>query len=38
MAALQAVTVHKGAVYDVEVDAAHAESLDCARIIAQHVS
>jgi chloramphenicol 3-O phosphotransferase len=38
MAAQQAETVHKGVVYDVEVDTTHAESLDCARIIARHVS
>ncbi|GIE92343.1 chloramphenicol phosphotransferase CPT [Actinoplanes regularis] len=37
MAALQAETVHKGVVYDVQVDTTHAESLDCARAIARHV-
>ncbi|MFF8838142.1 chloramphenicol phosphotransferase CPT [Streptomyces sp. NPDC015130] len=37
MAALQAATVHKGVVYDVEVDTTHAETLDCARAIAEHV-
>ncbi|MGW4229939.1 chloramphenicol phosphotransferase CPT [Streptomyces sp. NPDC004980] len=37
-AALQAETVHKGVVYDVEVDTTHTESLHCARTIAQHVS
>ncbi|MEU3721712.1 chloramphenicol phosphotransferase CPT [Streptomyces sp. NPDC031705] len=38
MAALQAETVHKGVEYDVEVDTTRAESLDCARTIAGHVS
>ncbi|GAA2553060.1 hypothetical protein GCM10010435_24280 [Winogradskya consettensis] len=38
MAALQAGTVHRGVVYDVEVDTTHAESVDCARIIARHMS
>ncbi|GIF25416.1 chloramphenicol 3-O phosphotransferase [Actinoplanes tereljensis] len=38
MAAGQAEKVHQGVVYDVEVDTTHAESLDCARVIAQHVS
>ncbi|WP_328472679.1 chloramphenicol phosphotransferase CPT [Actinoplanes sp. NBC_00393] len=38
MAAQQATKVHEGVVYDVEVDTTHAESLDCARIIARHVS
>jgi chloramphenicol 3-O phosphotransferase len=38
MAALQAETVHAGVVYDVEVDTTDAGSLDCARVIAQHVS
>ncbi|MEU3608608.1 chloramphenicol phosphotransferase CPT [Streptomyces sp. NPDC035033] len=38
MAALQAETVHKGVTYDVEVDTTHTESLDCARVIARHVS
>ncbi|MFC4071894.1 chloramphenicol phosphotransferase CPT [Actinoplanes subglobosus] len=37
MAALQAEKVHKGVMYDIEVDTTHAESLDCARVIAQHV-
>jgi chloramphenicol 3-O phosphotransferase len=37
MAARQAETVHRGVAYDVEVDTTHAESLDCARTIAQHV-
>ncbi|MFJ1601256.1 chloramphenicol phosphotransferase CPT [Streptomyces sp. NPDC088261] len=37
MAASQAEVVHRGVVYDVEVDTTHAESLDCARIIAAHV-
>jgi chloramphenicol 3-O phosphotransferase len=38
MAALQAETVHQGVVYDIEVDTTHAGSLDCARIIARHVT
>ncbi|MEV6303313.1 chloramphenicol phosphotransferase CPT [Actinoplanes sp. NPDC051861] len=38
MAALQAEAVHRGVVYDVEVDTTHTESLDCARTIARHVS
>ncbi|GIE77333.1 hypothetical protein Aph02nite_32830 [Actinoplanes philippinensis] len=37
MAARQAEVAHQGVVYDVEVDTTHAESLDCARIIARHV-
>ncbi|SFR28731.1 chloramphenicol 3-O phosphotransferase [Lentzea waywayandensis] len=37
MAASQAEIVHKGVVYDVEVDTSHMESLQCARIIAEHV-
>ena len=37
MAALQAELVHKGVVYDVEVDTGRMESLDCARTIAAHV-
>lgn len=38
MAALQADLVHRGVVYDVEVDTTHTESLDCARAIAARVS
>ncbi|WP_406389234.1 chloramphenicol phosphotransferase CPT [Streptomyces sp. NBC_00887] len=34
MAALQAETVHRGVVYDLEVDTTHTESLDCARVVA----
>jgi chloramphenicol 3-O phosphotransferase len=34
MAATQAELVHRGVVYDVEVDTTHTESLDCARTIA----
>ncbi|MEI5100805.1 chloramphenicol phosphotransferase CPT [Streptomyces sp. PmtG] len=34
MAAAQADAVHKGMVYDVEVDTTHTESLECARTIA----
>lgn len=37
MAASQAEMVHKGVVYDIEVDTSHAESLDCARVIAAHL-
>ncbi|SOE16225.1 chloramphenicol 3-O phosphotransferase [Streptomyces sp. 2323.1] len=38
MAASQADVVHRGMVYDLEVDTAHAESMECARTIAAHVS
>jgi chloramphenicol 3-O phosphotransferase len=38
MAASQATTVHKDVTYDVEVDTSHTESLDCARLIATHVT
>ncbi len=37
MAASQAEMVHRGVVYDIEVDTSHTESLDCARAIAAHV-
>jgi len=37
MAEQQAEPVHRGVVYDVEVDTAHTESLECARIIAKAV-
>ena len=37
MAASQAEMVHRGVVYDLEVDTTHTESLDCARAIAAHV-
>ncbi|MDX2698121.1 chloramphenicol phosphotransferase CPT [Streptomyces ipomoeae] len=37
MAASQADLVHEGVVYDLEVDTAHAESMECARTIAVHV-
>lgn len=37
MAASQADVVHQGVTYDVEVDTAHAESMECARTIAAHV-
>jgi chloramphenicol 3-O phosphotransferase len=37
MAVSQAEMVHRGVVYDVEVDTAHTESLACARIIAARV-
>ena len=38
MAASQATIVHKDVAYDVEVDTSRAESLDCARLIAAHVT
>ena len=38
MAASQATLVHKGVAYDVEVDTSRSESLDCARLIAAHVT
>ncbi|MER5893148.1 chloramphenicol phosphotransferase CPT [Streptomyces sp. NPDC001876] len=38
MAVLQAETVHRGVVYDLEVDTTHTESLDCARVVAGHVT
>jgi chloramphenicol 3-O phosphotransferase len=38
MAAAQATIVHKDVSYDVEVDTSHAESLDCARLIAARVA
>lgn len=38
MAASQAEVVHQGVAYDVEVDTSHTESLECARLIAAHVS
>jgi len=38
MAAGQAKLVHEGVRYDVEVDTGTAESLDCARAIAAHVT
>ena len=37
MAAKQALIVHEGVTYDVEVNSANAESIDCARIIARHL-
>ncbi|WP_418961092.1 chloramphenicol phosphotransferase CPT [Streptomyces tritici] len=37
MAALQAELVHEGVTYDFEVDTTHAESLECARLIAARV-
>lgn len=37
MAASQAGIVHRGVVYDIEVDTSHTESVDCARAIAAHV-
>jgi chloramphenicol 3-O phosphotransferase len=37
MAALQAVVVHQGITYDVEVDTSHTESIDCARTIADYL-
>jgi chloramphenicol 3-O phosphotransferase len=38
MAASQADVVHRGIVYDLEVDTSHAESLECARVIATHMT
>jgi chloramphenicol 3-O phosphotransferase len=38
MAASQATLVHKGVAYDVGVDTSRSESLDCARLIASHVT
>ncbi|MEV6166296.1 chloramphenicol phosphotransferase CPT [Streptomyces sp. NPDC052052] len=38
MAAAQAEVVHHGVVYDLEVDTTRRESLDCARIIADHIT
>ena len=38
MAASQAEVVHRGVVYDLEVDTTHTESLDCARAVAAQVS
>ncbi|MFF1566343.1 chloramphenicol phosphotransferase CPT [Streptomyces sp. NPDC058293] len=38
MAASQAETVHRGVVYDLEVDTTHTESLRCARTIAAQVT
>ncbi|MEU3839283.1 chloramphenicol phosphotransferase CPT [Streptomyces sp. NPDC028635] len=37
MAASQADLVHRGVVYDLEVDTTHTESMECARAIAAHV-
>jgi chloramphenicol 3-O phosphotransferase len=37
MAASQAEMVHQGVVYDLQVDRAHTEALDCARAIAARV-
>jgi chloramphenicol 3-O phosphotransferase len=37
MAASQAEVVHRGMVYDLEVDTTRAESMECARAIAVHV-
>jgi chloramphenicol 3-O phosphotransferase len=37
MAASQADTVHRGVVYDIEVDTTHTQSLDCASAIAAQV-
>ena len=38
MAEKQALIVHEGVTYDVEVDSAHAESIDCARTIARYLA
>ncbi|GAA2347005.1 hypothetical protein GCM10010416_80860 [Streptomyces caniferus] len=37
MAASQAEVVHRGVAYDLEVDTTHAESMECAQVIAAHV-
>jgi len=37
MAAAQAELVHQAVVYDLEVDTTHAESMECARIVADRV-
>ncbi len=37
MAVSQAEMVHRGVVYDLEVDTTHTEALECARTIAAHV-
>jgi chloramphenicol 3-O phosphotransferase len=37
MAAAQAILVHRGVTYDVQVDTTHTEALDCARAIAARV-
>ncbi len=37
MAVAQAKVVHEGVVYDLRVDTTRTESLDCAKIIADHV-
>ncbi|MEE6258088.1 chloramphenicol phosphotransferase CPT [Plantactinospora sonchi] len=34
MATSEAETVHRGVVYDLELDTTHSESLDCARVVA----
>ncbi|MDX2643907.1 chloramphenicol phosphotransferase CPT [Streptomyces sp. PA03-1a] len=38
MAAAQAEAVHRGVVYDIEVDTTRMESMECARAVAAHVS
>jgi chloramphenicol 3-O phosphotransferase len=38
MAAQQAVIVHDGVKYDVEVDTSRTESIDCARSIARYLT
>jgi chloramphenicol 3-O phosphotransferase len=37
MAEQQALIVHQGITYDVEVDTSHTDSTDCARTIASYV-
>jgi chloramphenicol 3-O phosphotransferase len=37
MAVSQAEVVHRGVVYDLEVDTTHAESMECAQAIAAHL-
>jgi chloramphenicol 3-O phosphotransferase len=38
MAESQADIVHQGVAYDLEVDTTHTESMECARLVAAHVS
>lgn len=37
MAASQADVVHRGVIYDLEVDTTRSESMECARIIADRI-
>jgi len=38
MAASQATIVHEGVAYDLEVDTTHTPPIECARVIAEHVT